>query len=183
MVIRKEVNVRMYISSYEEEAQQRLADKFSNLLRIKTEFQPLIFLCIGSDRSIGDCLGPLVGHFLHRNHIEGVYGCLEEPIHAVNLPSVLDTIYRQHPSPFIVAIDACVGRHENVGYIQIEDLPLRPGEGVGKELPEIGQVSIKAIINGSTPGIDQYHNLATTRLHTVYHMAQCISNGISKSLK
>lgn len=173
----------MYISSYDEHAKTALAEMFATFLTKKHEDQPIIFLCIGSDRSIGDCLGPLVGHLLNRNQIEGVFGCLEEPIHAINLASAVENIYRHYHAPFIVAIDACIGRHENVGCIQIDNTPLRPGEGVGKDLPAIGQVSIKAIINGATPGIADFAALTSTRLHTVYCMAQCISDGISHTIK
>ena len=173
----------MYISSYDNQARFQMTECLSHLLIPKLDAQPLVFLCIGSDRSIGDCLGPLVGHFLNIRGVDGVFGSLETPIHAVNLASSIDTIYRQYANPFIVAIDACFGRHEKVGHIQIENIPLRPGEGVGKDLPEIGEVSIKGIINAPTPGLTDYNMLATTRLHTVYHMAQCISDSIIDSLK
>ena len=41
----------------------------------------VIILCIGSDRSTGDSLGPLVGHELNKYHLNNitVYGTLEDP--------------------------------------------------------------------------------------------------------
>ena len=49
--------------------------------------QPVIVMCIGSDRSTGDSLGPLVGYKLSKFTFENVhvYGCLQSPIHAANL--------------------------------------------------------------------------------------------------
>ena len=46
--------------------------------------QPVIVMCIGSDRSTGDSLGPLVGYKLSKFTFENVhvYGCLQSPIHA-----------------------------------------------------------------------------------------------------
>ena len=49
--------------------------------------RPIIFVCIGTDRSTGDSLGPLVGYklkYLSKNNIY-IYGTLENPIHAKNM--------------------------------------------------------------------------------------------------
>ena len=46
--------------------------------------QPVIVMCIGSDRSTGDSLGPLVGYKLSKFTFENVhvYGCLHESVTA-----------------------------------------------------------------------------------------------------
>lgn len=64
--------------------------------------QPVIVMCIGSDRSTGDSLGPLVGYKLSKFTFENVhvYGCLQSPIHAANLSAAIDKIRRQHSLPF-----------------------------------------------------------------------------------
>ncbi len=53
--------------------------------------QEIIFLCIGSDRATGDCLGPILGYKL--SGLSGnnciIYGTLESPVHAGNLELVL----------------------------------------------------------------------------------------------
>ena len=56
--------------------------------------RPIIFVCIGTDRSTGDSLGPLVGYklkYLSKNNIY-IYGTLENPIHAKNMVEVLAKI-------------------------------------------------------------------------------------------
>ena len=47
----------------------------------------VIFLCIGTDRSTGDSLGPLVGHKLRKYRLKkaAVNGKLDKPVHAVPL--------------------------------------------------------------------------------------------------
>ena len=73
------------------------------------ENRPIVFICIGSDRSTGDALGPLIGEkikFLSKNNIF-VYGTLEETVHAGNLKETVKTIKSKHKRPFIIAIDAC----------------------------------------------------------------------------
>jgi hypothetical protein len=43
------------------------------------------FICIGTDRSSGDSLGPFVGTYLNEMGYKNVYGTLDEPVHAMNL--------------------------------------------------------------------------------------------------
>ena len=95
-------------------------------------------MCIGSDRSTGDSLGPLVGYKLSKFTFENVhvYGCLQSPIHAANLSAAIDKIRRQHSRPFIIALDASLGKKEHIGFITIGTGPLKPGLGVKKSCPK-----------------------------------------------
>ena len=141
--------------------------------------RPIIFLCIGSDRATGDSLGPLIGYKLKnssKNNIY-IYGSLENPIHSLNLSTILDKINSNFTNPFIVAIDACLGTVQDVGKIIIEDAPLCPGLGVKKELPSVGDVSIKGVVN--IYGSLEFTVLQNTRLYTVMSLADSISNGIN----
>lgn len=146
------------------------------------QFADLIILCIGTDRSTGDSLGPLVGSKLLELGFKGkVYGTLEEPVHAVNLQQTIDTIKKQHQNPFIIAIDACLGRSESVGYISIKEGPLQPGTGVNKDLPAVGDLQIIGIVN--IGGFMEYMVLQNTRLSLVMKMADIISQGLYRSIK
>ena len=52
-----------------------------------------IIICIGTDRCIGDSLGPLIGTFLKEKQFPlPVYGTISEPIHALNLENKLSQI-------------------------------------------------------------------------------------------
>ena len=81
--------------------------------------QQLVVLCIGTDRSTGDALGPLIGTKLSRLQPKRtvIYGTLDEPVHAVNLAETIERIKREHSSPLIIAVDACLGRMESIGAI------------------------------------------------------------------
>ena len=96
----------------------------------------IVVLCIGSDRSTGDSLGPLIGYKLEKYHMADVsiYGTLQSPVHAANLAEKLDEIYSMHANPFILAIDASLGTKDHIGYITLGNGPLRPGLGVNKDL-------------------------------------------------
>ena len=111
--------------------------------------QPLIFLCIGSDRATGDSLGPIIGHKLAQRRFSSIYiyGTLEEPVHAKNLEEVIHTIYHTFCNPYIIAIDACLGKASHIGYFTLNQGALKPGAGVGKQLPQVGNLYITGIVN------------------------------------
>lgn len=115
----------------------KIADSLSKHLPSVSAAQPIVFICIGTDRSTGDSLGPLIGTLLSEKNISPfhVYGTLDDPIHALNLENKLKEIHEKHQNPYIIGIDACLGRMKSVGVIQIGDGPVKPGSGVKKELP------------------------------------------------
>lgn len=144
--------------------------------------RPIVFMCIGTDRSTGDCLGPLVGDklkFLVRENVF-IYGTLESPVHAKNLNDTLILINENHINPYIIAIDACLGNIQNVGKIFIENKPLSPGAALNKSLPKVGDLSITGIVNIS--GALEFMILQNTRLHTVMTLADVISRGVYHSV-
>ncbi|WP_335871912.1 spore protease YyaC [Bacillus sp. 2205SS5-2] len=140
--------------------------------------RPVVLVCIGTDRSTGDSLGPLVGSLLEEKNLSNfhLYGTLEDPIHAVNLEEKLNEISKKHFNPFIIGIDACLGRLKSVGSIQVAKGPVKPGAGVNKELPEVGDMHITGIVNVS--GFMEFFVLQNTRLNLVLKMAKIISHGI-----
>lgn len=158
-------------------AAENLAEELLAVIPSLTKRQ-IVFVCIGTDRSTGDSLGPLVGTLLEEKGIRSfyVYGTLDEPIHAVNLSEKLKEIHAKHDDPYIIGIDACLGRIKNVGVIQLGNGPVKPGAGVNKELPAVGDIHITGIVNVS--GFMEFFVLQNTRLNLVMRMAKTIANGI-----
>lgn len=141
----------------------------------------LIFVCIGTDRSTGDSLGPLTGTKLKKLHIPSiVYGTLEEPVHATNIVEHIDYINKTYKNPYIIAIDACLGQLDNVGYLSLGKGSVKPGAAVKKELPSIGDAYITGIVNVS--GFMEHLVLQSTRLNLVMKMADTIARSISYAL-
>ena len=160
-----------------------LRDTLSNEISpIVKSGRPVVVLCIGTDRSTGDSLGPLVGDklkFLIRDKVY-LYGNLENPVHAKNLSEVINEILTKYDNPFIIAIDACLGSLQNVGKIVIDGKPLSPGSAMNKDLPKIGDLSITGIVNIS--GAMEFMVLQNTRLFTVMQLAEVISRGLYHSI-
>ncbi len=145
----------------------------------REEVREIVYLCIGSDRSTGDSLGPLVGHRLSKlcSFDAAVYGTLKNPVHAVNLSRYMEDIYNMYRNPFVIAIDASLGSKNHIGYVTLTQGALKPGLGVKKQLQAVGDLSITGIVNFS--GILDTMVLQSTRLSTVMELSEYISNGIA----
>jgi putative sporulation protein YyaC len=137
--------------------------------------RPPVVLCIGSDRSTGDSLGPLVGTLLRDGGVPDrfVLGDLTRPIHASNLRHAVATLAERDPKRAVVAVDACLGRQESVGVVTAGTGPLRPGAGVNKDLPPVGDLYLTGTVNVS--GFMEYFVLQNTRLSLVMAMARLVA--------
>ncbi|MDN4609157.1 spore protease YyaC [Sporosarcina highlanderae] len=140
----------------------------------------VLFACIGTDRSTGDSLGPLVGTMLYKKGYT-VIGTLHNPLHALNLHETIERIEREYPNHLVVAVDACLGKSERVGKITVTSEPIKPGSAVGKELPLIGDIGIKGIIN--VKGFMEHAVLQSTRLSKVMDMAEEIAQICDVAMK
>ncbi|HBT48146.1 MAG TPA: spore protease YyaC [Peptococcaceae bacterium] len=145
--------------------------------------RPLVVVGIGTDRSTGDSLGPLVGSKLAAfpDLPAAVYGTLEDPVHASNLKEKLELITATFGNPFIMAIDACLGHSENVGNITLAPGALKPGAGVNKNLPAVGDLHFTGIVN--VGGYMEYFVLQNTRLSLVMRMADQIAMAIYRGIR
>lgn len=138
----------------------------------------IAFVCIGTDRSTGDSLGPLIGYKISnlKHKKVYVYGNLENPVHAKNLDEAMKKLASDCVRPFVIAIDACLGRLEHVGYITIGEGPIKPGSGVNKELPPVGDMFVTGIVNFG--GFMDFLVLQNTRLNIVMKIADLVATGI-----
>jgi putative sporulation protein YyaC len=140
-----------------------------------------LIICIGTDKCIGDCLGPLVGTMLIKNSFPlPVIGTLENPAHAINLGNIINEVNIKYPDHHIIAVDACLGYRDYIGEIQIKNGPVRPGKGVGKSLPKVGDISIIGITDSlDDPTILTLRNI---RLNFIINMAETITKSILYAL-
>lgn len=133
------------------------------------------FACIGTDRSTGDALGPLVGQRLRRLGCDAdtVIGTLEEPLHALNMGERLPARRGDGPPSLIVAVDAALGPLSGVGSIAVRRGGLLPGQGVGKDLPAVGELAVTGTVNVQAGALDA-QVLQSTRLYVVQQLAEVI---------
>lgn len=144
----------------------------------KGKKEKVLVLCIGTDRSTGDSLGPLIGYQLRQKGLKyiDVLGTLNRPVHAMNLEDTMLLLKRNYPDYLIIAVDASVGMSSHVGCITLGRGALKPGLGVSKELQAVGDLFITGIV--CSCGNYDPMMLQSIRLSTVMRMAECISDSI-----
>ena len=144
---------------------------------LKNSSAPPVVLCIGSDLSVGDSLGPLVGTML-KSRLKTlnvyVYGTLSKPITAHEVKYVNNFLSKTHPNSTVIAVDAAVGNSQDVGLIKISEKALKPGSGAQKNLNMVGDASIMGIV--AEKSLFNYALFSATRLNMVYRMAKIISD-------
>jgi putative sporulation protein YyaC len=151
-------------------------DAMNTIFPAIIQLKDLVFICIGTDRSTGDSLGPWIGTGLKKAGYKNVYGDLENPVHAINLKTTQSLIQKEHKDKLVIAFDACLGQVASVGCINIAKGPVKPGAGVNKDLGEVGDIHITGIVN--VGGFMEYFVLQNTRLNLVVKMVEVITNAI-----
>ncbi|AHF05928.1 spore protease YyaC [Desulfitobacterium metallireducens] len=174
-------DARNILTSFNTFSSFNYKDKQAFILTLKelSDRKNIVFACIGTDRATGDCLGPLIGTNLQRLGYT-VCGTLEEPLHAQNLALELQKVRSIYKPDLILAIDASLGRLEDIGKISLANSPLKPGSGVQKDLPPVGDLSILGTVN--VGGFLDLQILQCTRLHTVMKLTTDITHLIWQAI-
>lgn len=150
----------------------RLASLFFRCLLVR-QMPPdatAILLCIGTDRITGDCLGPMTGTRLQDASCPfPVFGTLQHPVHAINLPAVLHKLQHSFRNPFFIVVDAAVGAENTVGSVAISPTAILPGAGISRPLLPVGDISITGIIGEKNTG-----DISCIRLFLVDRLARYI---------
>lgn len=161
--------------------QYKMNEKLLELVNnVDKVYDRIAFICIGSDRSTGDCYGPLVGFSLSKCTIYDfdTYGTIHNPVHAQNLHETLSKIDKN--TTLTIAVDSSLGSLKHIGSITMGYGGIKPGLGVAKDLPEVGDIYITGIVNIS--GFMPTLVLQSTRLGLVYSMAEITSYAIKSML-
>jgi putative sporulation protein YyaC len=157
---------------------RRLSRRFASLISCHIR-QPHVLLCLGSDRSTGDSLGPLTGTKVNRLalHNISVYGTLANPVHAHNLQNTLQSIKNQYEDPFVIALDATLGNRSSVGTLTLSTGPIHPGSALKRRLPPVGDIHLTGVVNVNR--IIQSLVLQSTRLDLVWQLSDLLCDMIS----
>lgn len=136
-----------YGFNYKDEVKKDVTDRIVDSF-LESGKKELVFMCIGTDKCIGDAIGPFVGTKLKAlNKDINVYGTLHDPAHALTIDDKVIEMHNNHPDAYVIGIDACLGEEEDIGQIRLRDYPISPGKGVGKDLQSVGEMSIICIVD------------------------------------
>lgn len=174
----KKLNDSIYINMKDLYAQFELSNSLYKMVEnIQKPYKHIVVVCVGTDRSTGDSYGPLVGHMLSKYTMYDfdLYGTLLEPVHALTLEKTINQLDKENT--LIIAVDSCVGYSSYVGQIGVKYGAIRPGSGVGKSLPPIGDISVSGIV--AISGFAPLVMLQSAPLGMVYLMAEKTARSIS----
>ncbi len=153
----------------------RTVDALSNAL--KNEFldkQP-VFLCLGTDRIVGDCLAPLTADIMRQRKLPFyIYGGLNAPITAKNCEFACDFIRVMHPNSLLVLIDSMATRTQaNLGDIVVNNDYFGAINAL-KIQPDLCIYGVVSMLKNNL--------LNCARLRNVEYIARVISNAIENAL-
>ena len=158
-----------------------------NKMKNKKECKELAFLCVGTDRVIGDCFGPLVGskllELLEKENISNinVLGSLEKNINYNNIENIIEKV---NDKTGLIVIDAALSKKENIGKIFVANKSTVLGKGLNKNKIDIGDISIKSVVakDYKIPGYN-FKSLQNTSLNDVIKSSNIVAEGIYDVIK
>lgn len=135
-----------------------------------------VVLCLGSDRFLQDCLGPMVGSALvEQGYPSYVYGTLDAPVFCQNLEHAYRFIKATHPTRKLLVIDASSTKaQERLGKIVLakDYRPLNP---------KLQNVQLNAdwfLFGVCSTYNDTFPQIAGARLAIIQKLAETISNAL-----
>lgn len=107
----------------------------------------IIFFCIGTDRVIGDCVGPITGSLLKNKYgNKNIYGDLEENLTYENIEDKLNEINLKYSNPYIIAIDAALSSNEDIGKFYVDNKGINYRKSLNSKNFKIGDIGIKVVV-------------------------------------
>ena len=167
---------------------------FYSLIKEQTKnktINNITLLCIGTSKVIGDSIGPLVGthlkQTLNTSRKIAILGDCENNIHYKNINEHINRINKNNNTSHkktIIVIDSALSSKDNIGKIILQNKSLKFGEGIKKKSKNIGDISIKAVIEENTNNrLINFYKLKKASVENVRIMADIISEGITKVMK
>ena len=163
--------------------------EFNKMIRKinKNKYSNLVFICIGTNKIVGDSLGPITGEMLKRNlerrNIK-IFGDLSNNVNTHNITQKIAYIKRCYDNPYIISIDSALSETIVPETVYILKTGMIPGSALKKNLSRIGNASIKGIVGKDEKNlIKNYYNLAKADYRLVLRLSKNISKIIINSIK
>ena len=114
------------------------------------EFSDIVILCVGTDKLIGDLVGPIAGQKLKRLFKDfekiTVYGDIKKTVNTTNLNAIISEIIANYDQPFIITIDSALGPREKIETVWVSTGNLNPGSALKKQKSCRSNVNFKAVV-------------------------------------
>lgn len=143
----------------------------------------LYFVCIGTNRIVGDAFGPVVGSVLKKRLPEKknvhILGDLDKCITYENIDKVFTTTNINQKANLVIVLDSALSCRDNIGKVFVQNRGLKYAESLKKDNAIIGNISIKAVVGEDTSNSSKnFDNLKNVSLKQIHDMCNLVSNGI-----
>ncbi len=160
---------------------KNISDKIINLIDKKHISKPkLTFLCIGTDRVIGDSLGPIVGSniekFISDNKINNikVIGSLESNLNNTNIEE-----YTNNSKDITIVIDSAISNTYDIGQIIVDENNIKVRDALNDGKSISSNINIKCIVGKNFENEDvNFLMLQNVKLGIVLDLAQKVTTSI-----
>lgn len=162
---------------------KRFVWELNNVINSNNLGNSMYFVCIGTNRIIGDAFGPVVGSVLKKSLIEKsnvhILGDLDKCITYENINEVFNRSSLNSETNLVIVLDSALSNKDDIGKVFIQNRGLKYAESLKKENSVIGNISIKAVVGENTSNsAENFNNLKNVSLKQIHHMCNLVSNGI-----
>ena len=170
---------------------ERMLYKFN----IDRDFSEIVILCIGTDKLIGDCVGPMVGQKLindwqskNNDNIKKkeivILGNMERTLNYKNAENIIKQVNKNCNMPFIIAIDTALSKISTTQKIYVNNGSLTIGNSLGRKLLFKSHINIKCVVGEckNTPK-ENIKVLKDVHPELVEQLSDIVAYGINKTMK
>ena len=151
-------------------------------LSIKHSFSNIVFICIGSNKIVGDSIGPIVGNkLLKKNKLKNinVIGTTTEPVNYQNIDRLSQYIEERNKDSCIISIDSAMGGIKQIGQIYVNWGNLEIGKAINKKGICKSHINIKvAVARNKNNTFDNLYELSKVKTEYIEELSENISECI-----
>lgn len=151
-------------------------------------FSEIVILCVGSNKIIGDCIGPMVGQMLknilkeEKNII--IYGNMKETLNFKNARQVIENVFEIYKKPFVITIDSALGTKEMLENIIISTGWMKIGNSLGRSICYYSHINIKGVVGKKKNTLrENIETLKKVNPTLVIELSETITNTLNQTIQ
>ena len=161
---------------FEDINNEKNKEAFKNYLRGKD----LMFVGVGTTKAYLDSCGPKICSELKRNNLT-VFGTVEDQFHGTNIERKINVLNDIYKNKFKIAIDSCVSEAKEINSIILDNEGLKPGAGMNKIFPRVGDFSLKIVMSDSADEIIKYTTTSNCEVNELKEVFNRVDRAVQKT--
>ena len=163
---------------------KRFVWELNNIINLENmENESIIFLCLGTNRVIGDAFGPVVGSALKKvgfkNNKIKIIGDLENVVTYNNINNKIKFINVNYRNSMVIVLDSALSNQSDVGRVFIQNRGLKYAESLRKKNNTVGNISIKAVVGEDSFDVNKnFSNLMDVNIKQIEYVSAIVASGI-----